>query len=89
VWGPFPGFSMDTTRACFHADGRYFLRRTALNTFVRKGIARLGRSLRALFSIPFGPGALPTLSHLMACRTSEGLVKFGSLAGAFSYARIA
>jgi hypothetical protein len=40
------GFSMDTTRACFHADGKYCLRRTALNTFVRKVIARLGRRQR-------------------------------------------
>jgi hypothetical protein len=34
--GSFPGFGMDTIRACFHADGKYYLRRTALNTFVRK-----------------------------------------------------
>jgi hypothetical protein len=86
--GSFPGFSMDTTRACFHADGKYCLRRTALNTFVRKVNALLGRCLRALFVIPFWPGALPTLSPLMACGTSEGLVKFCSLAGAYSYARI-
>jgi hypothetical protein len=82
--GSFPGCSMDTTRACFHDDGKYCLRRTALNTFVRKVIARLGRCLMILFGIPFGPGALPTLRPLMACWTSEGLVSFGSFAGAYS-----
>jgi hypothetical protein len=65
--GSFPGFSMDTTRACFHADGKYCLRRTSLNTFVRKVIARLAGCLRTLLGIQFGPGALPTLSPLMAC----------------------
>jgi hypothetical protein len=34
-----PGFSVVTTRACFHAGGKYCLRRTALNTSVRKVIA--------------------------------------------------
>jgi hypothetical protein len=79
---------METMLAYFHAGGKYCLRRTALNTFVRKGTAHFGRCFRALFDIPFGPGALPTLSPLMACRTSEGLVTFGSLAKAYSYARI-
>jgi hypothetical protein len=54
---------------------------------VRKVIERFGRFLRALLRIPFGPGALPPLSSLMAYRTSEGLVNFGSLWGAHLYAR--
>jgi hypothetical protein len=53
--GSFPGFSMDTTRSCFHADGKYCLRRTALNTFVRKVIARLCRCLRTLLVCRSGP----------------------------------
>jgi hypothetical protein len=76
--GPFPGFSMDTTRARFHAGGKYRLWRTASNTFVRKVIARLGRCLRSLFGIAFGPGVLSTLIPLMAYRTSGCLVIFGS-----------
>jgi hypothetical protein len=72
--GSFPGFRMETTQACFHTGGKYRLRRTELNTFVRKVIVRFDRCFRALFGIPFGPGALPTLSPLMAYRTSEGLV---------------
>jgi hypothetical protein len=52
-------------------------------------MALLGRCLKALLGTPLGPGALPTLSPLMASRTSEGLVNFGYLAGAYSYARIA
>jgi hypothetical protein len=84
-----PGFSKDTTRASFNADGKYCLRRTTLIRFVRKVIARFGRCLKTLFGIFFGPGALPTWRPLMACWTSEGLVNFGSLAGAYSYARIA
>jgi hypothetical protein len=55
--GSFSGFSMDTTRACFHADGKYCLRMTALNSFLRKVIARLCRCLRTLFDIPFEPRA--------------------------------
>jgi hypothetical protein len=87
--GSFLGFSLGITRARFHTGGKYCLRRTALNAFVRKVIARLGRCLRTLFGIPCGPGALPTLNASMACRTSEGLVNFGSLVGACSYAPIA
>jgi hypothetical protein len=83
--GSFPGFRMETTRACPYAGGKYCLQRTALNTFVRKVIARFGRCFRT----PFGPGALPTLSPLIACRTSEGLINLGSLMGAYSDARIA
>jgi hypothetical protein len=49
----------------------------------------LGRSLNALLGTPLGPGALPTLSPLMASGTSEELVNYGSLAGAYSYACIA
>jgi hypothetical protein len=86
--GSFPGFRMGNTRACFHTGGKYCLRRTALNTFVRKVIARFGRCVRTLFVIPFGVGALPTLSRLLALMTSEGVVNIGSLEGAFSYARI-
>ena len=41
----------------------------------------MGRCFRALFGIPFGPGALPTLRPVMASRTSSGLVNFGWLAG--------
>jgi hypothetical protein len=63
---------MDTTRTCFHDGGKYCLRRTALNTFVGKVIVRFCKCIRILFGLPFGPGALPTLSPLMACRTSEG-----------------
>jgi hypothetical protein len=84
----FPGFRMDITRACFHAGGKYCLRRTALNNFVIKVMTLLGRSLSACFGTPFGPGALPTLIPLMASWTSEGLLNFVSLAGAYFYARI-
>jgi hypothetical protein len=73
----------------FHGGGKYCLLRTALNTFVRKVIARFGRCLRTLFRILFGPGALPILSRVIAYSTSEGLVNFGSLALAYSYAGIA
>jgi hypothetical protein len=85
--GSFPGFRMGNTRACFRTGGKYCLRRTALNTFVRKVIARFGRCLRTLFGTPFGPGALPTLSPLMALTISEGVVNVGSLVGPYSYAR--
>jgi hypothetical protein len=71
---------LGTTPAYFRAGGKYCLRRTALNTFVRKVIARFGRCLRTLFGTPFGPGALSTLSPLMACKTSEGAVNAGPLA---------
>jgi hypothetical protein len=81
--GSVPGFSIGTTPAYYHAEGKYCLPRTALNTSVRKVIACFGRCLWILFGIPFGPGALPTLSTLMACRN------VGSLAGAYSYAHIA
>jgi hypothetical protein len=67
--GSFPGFRMGSTRACFHTGGKYCLSGTALNTFLRKVIARFGRCLRTLFGIPFGRGALPTLSPLMALMT--------------------
>jgi hypothetical protein len=67
--GSLPGFRMGNTRACFQIGGKYCLRRTALNTFVRKVIARFGRCLRTLFGTPFGPGAFSTLGPLM---TSEG-----------------
>jgi hypothetical protein len=70
----FPGFRMDNTRACFHAGGKYWLRKATLNTFVRTVMARLVRCLRSLFGIQFGPRDLPALSLLMACGTSERLV---------------
>jgi len=40
----------------------------------RRDTARCGRCFRALFWIPFGPGALLTLRPLMASWTSSGLV---------------
>jgi hypothetical protein len=85
----FPGFRMDITRACFHAGGKYCLRKTALNNFVIKVMALLGRCLNAHFGTPFGHRALPTSSPLMASWTSEELVNFGSLTWAFSFASIA
>jgi hypothetical protein len=88
VWS-FHDFGMVTPPACFHPGGKYCLRRTALNTFVRKVVARLGRCLRTLFVTTFGPGELRTLSLLMIFRTSDGVINVGSLAGAHSYARIA
>jgi hypothetical protein len=39
--GSFSGFSMDTTRACFHACGKYCLPRTALKHFREKGYRAL------------------------------------------------
>jgi hypothetical protein len=48
-------------RTCIHADGKYWLRSAALNTFVGKNFARLS-SVSTLFGIPFAPGTLPTLS---------------------------
>jgi hypothetical protein len=77
--GSFPGFSMDTTWACFHAGVKCCLRKTALKIFVKKVIARFCWCLRSLFGILFGSGALPTLIPLMACRFSDRLVKFVSL----------
>jgi hypothetical protein len=65
--GSFPGFSMDTTQACFHADGKYCLRKTVLNTFIRKVIARLGRCLRTLF----GTVRARSLANL---ETTDGLL---------------
>jgi hypothetical protein len=56
---------------------------------VGKLIARFGECFNTMFGIPFGPAALPILSPLMACKTTEGLVTFGSLAGAYSSTRIA
>ena len=47
-----------------------------------------GRCFKALFGIPSGPGALPTLRPLMVSWTSVGLVSLGLLAGARNYARI-
>jgi hypothetical protein len=73
------GFSTDTKLTCFNEGEKHCLRRTALNTFVRKVITCLGRCLRTLFSIPFGPGALPTMIPLTACRTPEGLVSVGAV----------
>lgn len=74
-------FRVDTTRACFHAGGKYFLRRTALNTSVKKDITSLGRYLRIHFVIQFGPGAFQTFSLFIPCRIAEGFVGVGSLAG--------
>jgi hypothetical protein len=82
----FSDFSVDSPIACFHADAKHCLRRTALSTFGRKIFARFGTCLRTLFGIPFVTGHLPNLSPLMSCRNSEGLGNFGSLAGAYSYA---
>jgi hypothetical protein len=77
----FRNFSIDSTLACLHAGEKYCPRRTALNTFVRKVIARSGRSLKVRMGKPFGPEALITFSPLMVCSTSEELATFGSLAG--------
>jgi hypothetical protein len=63
--GFFPDFSIDTAQACFHVDGKYCLRRTALNVFVIKVIAGLARCLRTVFGSLFGLGDLPTLNMLM------------------------
>jgi hypothetical protein len=87
--GSFLGFSMGTTTACFQPGCQYCVHRTPLNNFVRKVMARLGRCLRTLFGIPFGPGALPSFSPMMACRTSVGAVNIGSFVGAYSHAHIA
>jgi hypothetical protein len=76
----FPVFRIETTRACFHAGGKYCLRRTTLNTFVKNVIPRFGRSFKDLFVIQFGPESLPTLTLLKACTTLEGLINFRSLA---------
>jgi hypothetical protein len=48
----------------------------------RRDTALCGRCFKALFGIPFGPGALPNLRPLMASWTSSGLVNLGSLTGA-------
>jgi hypothetical protein len=74
---------------CSNSGGKYCLRRTPLNTFIRKAVARLGGLHRAVFGTMFGPKALQTLSSLMACSTSEGYVNIGSFAGAHPYARVA
>jgi hypothetical protein len=61
----------------------------SVNYFVTKYLALLGTCLKALLWTPFGLGTLPTLIPLIAYWTSEGLVNFDSLSGAYSYARIA
>jgi len=47
-----------------------------------------GRCFKAVFGIPSGPGALPTLLPRMVPWTSVGLVSLGSIAGAKEYAHI-
>jgi hypothetical protein len=47
----FPGFCMETTRACKHARGKHCLRRAAFKTFVRKVLVRLGTCFRTLSGI--------------------------------------
>jgi hypothetical protein len=80
--GSLPGFSMETTRTCFHAVGKYCLRRTALNTR-GKCYSMVGRSLRALFWTPYRTGALPALFSSTTYRAPENLVNFSSFGGCF------
>ena len=61
------------------------MRRIELKRWTRKNTARMGRCFRALFGIPFGPGALTTLRPLIAFWTSSGLVNIGSMAGVCNY----
>lgn len=37
---------MVTTGACFHAGGKYYKRKTVVNTFVIKAIERFGRCVQ-------------------------------------------
>ena len=64
--GSFPGLSIEVTRACFHTVGKRFVRKIALKIWTRRDTVRCGRCFKALFGIPFGPGALLTLRPLMA-----------------------
>lgn len=57
-------------------------RMSALTTFVKNFIARLGRCTATLFGVPFGPRALPKLTTLITRKTSEALVNVGPLVGA-------
>ena len=56
----------EITRACFDTLGKFWVRRTALKIWARRETARWGRYFKALFGIPYGPGALLTLRPLMA-----------------------
>jgi hypothetical protein len=58
------------------------VRKITLKIRTGRYTARCGRCLKALFGIPFGPGALLTLRLLIAYWTSSVLVNLGSLAGA-------
>jgi hypothetical protein len=47
-----------------HAGGKCCLRRTALNTFVKKLSLAVVDRFRTLFGIPFGPGTVPSRAFL-------------------------
>jgi hypothetical protein len=53
-------------RACFEADGKYWIRNIMLNNTRRMETAISGRCFKALFGTQFGPGALPNLDPHMA-----------------------
>ena len=44
--GSFPGLRREITRACFHAWGKWWVRRTALKIWARKEIRSLGKMLQ-------------------------------------------
>jgi hypothetical protein len=83
----FPDIRLDSTQALFHAFRKNCGRRAVINNFIRKVLAGLCRCLRILFRILSGLGAFQIFILVMACRTFERLVNFGSLAGA-SHARM-
>ena len=47
---------MVVTLACFHAGGKYCVRKIAFNNLTRKDTALSGGCFRVKFDIPFGPG---------------------------------
>jgi hypothetical protein len=79
--GSFPGFGIGSIQSSFQADGKCYVRRTALDDSKRKSIACWGKCCRAIFGIPFRPGGLPTLRHRMVSWISVVLVKRGAFAG--------
>lgn len=52
----FPGLSLDTARAYFHAGGNCYLWSSAKNNYVTNINVRFDKSLRTQYGIPSEPG---------------------------------
>jgi hypothetical protein len=84
----FTGLGMDITRACFHAGGKYCLRRTALNSSLLGYRALWLMSHNSVRNTVRAP-SLPSLESLYGQYVLRGAGYFSSLAGAQPYTSIA